>query len=130
MALVAAMFLIVVLALLGVFAVRVGGAGEQDVTASLMESRALAAARSGIEYGAYRVSVNGCNSAVGVPFNFNLTQGALNGFNIAGSCRRDTHPSGYNTYVITVTASKGTYGRPDYVSRQLTRTVSNGVLPF
>lgn len=127
MALVAALFLIVVLALLGVFAVRVGGAGEQDVTASLMESRALAAARSGIEYAAYRVSVNLCNSAIDVPFNLNLTQGALNGFAISGTCRRDTHGT-YFTYVISVTASKGTYGRPDYVARKLTRTVSNGVI--
>ena len=123
MALVAAMFLIVVLALLGLFAVRVGGSGEQDVTASLMESRALAAARSGIEYAAYRVSVNTCN--VPVAFNFNLTQGVLNGFNIAGTCRPGTYP----TYEISVTASRGTYGRPDYVSRKLTRTVSNGILP-
>jgi MSHA biogenesis protein MshP len=129
MALVAAMFLIVVLALLGLFAVRVGGSGEQDVTAALMQSRALAAARSGIEYGAYRIATNTCIAAGGVAFNFNLTQGVLNGFNINGTCRRDIH-GGYATYEIKVTASRGTYGTPDFVSRTLTRTVSNGVLPF
>lgn len=128
MALVAALFLIVVLAILGTFAMRVGVSGEQDANASLMQNRALAAARSGIEFGAYRALVaNACNVGV-MPINVNLTQGTLAGFNVSGTCQRNVHGA-YFTYQITVTARRGTYGTPDYVSRTLTRTVSNGPPP-
>lgn len=122
--LVAALFLIVVLAMLGLFAVRVGASGEQDVTAQLLGSRALAAARSGIEYGAYRAMV--ANTCI-VPFNVNvpLTQGALAGFTANVTCVRSNH-SGYFTYEVTATARRGVYGTADYVARSLTRTLSNG----
>jgi MSHA biogenesis protein MshP len=128
-ALLAALFLIVVLAMLGLFAVRVGAAGAQDVTATLMESRALAAARSGIEYGAYRaLMASSCNVPGGVPsfsVNVPLTQGALAGFTVNVTCIGSNH-SGYRTYEVTATARRGTYGTADYVARTVTRTLSNG----
>jgi MSHA biogenesis protein MshP len=129
MSLIAALFLIVVLALLGLFAVRVGASGEQDIAAQIMESRALAAARSGIEYGAYRALVLGeCNvpgGAVSFSTNLALAEGALAGFGVDVTCIGADH-AGYWTYEVASTARSGVYGTADYVARSLTRTLSNG----
>jgi MSHA biogenesis protein MshP len=126
--LVAALFIIVVLAMLALFAVRVGAAGEQDITAQLMQDRAMAAARSGIEYGAYRAVVMGsCNAPAGAAFNVPLTEGALVGFTATVTCIRLTHAHNggtYYTYEISSTARRGAYGTADYVSRALTRTLA------
>jgi MSHA biogenesis protein MshP len=135
--LVAALFVIVVLAMLSLFAMRVGASGDQDVAATLLQDRALAAARSGIEYGTYRALVGG-NCPTGSVTSFpalNLTQGALNGFAVSVSCQGFQHmhtpsPSGfYLTYEITATARRGVYGTPDYAARSLTKTVASGPPP-
>jgi MSHA biogenesis protein MshP len=128
MSLVAALFMIVVLAMLSLFAVRIGASGEQGVTGSLLESRAIAAAQSGIEYGAYRALVAGnCNVPLGVQsFNVNVAlAGALAGFTVNVQCTGFSH-AGYWTYEVTSTARRGAYGSADYVARSLTRTLSNG----
>jgi MSHA biogenesis protein MshP len=128
MSLVAALFMIVVLAMLSLFAVRIGASGEQGVTGSLLESRAMAAAQSGIEYGAYRALVAGnCNAPWGVErFNVNVAlAGALAGFTVNVKCTGHDH-MGYSTHEVTSTAQRGTYGSADYVKRSLTRTLSNG----
>ena len=130
MALVAAMFIIVILAMLSLFAVRVSASGDQDVSMALMESRALAAARTGIEYGAYRALVaTNCNGVGGATFNVNLTQAALTSFALTVTCLGSNHLNAgvpYWTYEITSIARRGTYGTADYVSRTLTQTVANG----
>ena len=128
MSLIAALFLIVVLAMLSLFAVRMSASGEQDVTAQLFQERATAAARSGLEYGAYRGMVSlSCNAAAGANFNVPLTQGALTGFTATVSCRRLTHAhngGNYFTYEVSAIARRGVYGTPDYVSRTLSKTFS------
>lgn len=130
MSLVAALFLIVILAALSVFAVRIGASGEQDVMATLLQARALAAARSGVEYGAYRALVSSsCNGAGGATFNLTLTQGALSGFSVTVTCVGSNHLDAgvpYWTYEITAAARRGTYGSADYVARTVTKTLSNG----
>ena len=131
MSLVAALFIIVILAMLSLFAVRVSASGDQDVSMALMESRALAAARTGIEYGAYRALVPplNCNGVGGATFNVNLTQAALTNFTLTVTCLGSNHLNAgvpYWTYEITSIARRGTYGTADYVSRSLTQTVANG----
>jgi len=61
--LVSALFLLVVLAGLGVFAVRMNTLQQQTVTADLRGVQALQAARTGIEWGAYRALVAGSCAA-------------------------------------------------------------------
>jgi len=114
MALIAALFLIVVLAALGIFAVRIGGAQQQTVNLGLLGDRAVAAANSGIEYGIYRQLNTGCASANAT---INLNQAALVGFRVVVTC------SGSGPYVITASASSGAYGSPDYVFRTVARMV-------
>jgi MSHA biogenesis protein MshP len=125
--LVAALFLIVVVAALGAFAVRIGASQQQTANLALLTARALAAANSGIEYGAYQAlkPVSSCVSAT-----LNLTEGGLNGFTVNVTCSVTTHTESsatpnVNIYRIDATASAGIYGMPDYVSRHVYATFAS-----
>ncbi len=121
-ALVPALFLLVVLGALGLAAIRVGTGQQQTVTLGLMQARALAAANSGIEWGAYSAINNlGCASSTSLT----LTEGALNGFSVVVTCSATSFTSGSgtaNSYVIKSTATFGTYGQPGYVRRVVSGT--------
>jgi MSHA biogenesis protein MshP len=123
-ALVAAIFLLVVLALLGIFIVRVSGVQHQTVNIALLGSRAFEAARTGIEWGAFQA----LDSASCTTTTLNLTEGGLNGFDVDVTCSSSTHTETgdtYNVYLLDVTASAGTYGTPDFVSRRMQATVTD-----
>ena len=123
-ALVAAIFLVVVLALLGIFLVRVSGVQNQTVNIALLGARAFEAARTGIEWGAFQA----LNAASCTTTTLNLTEGGLNGFDVDVTCTSSTHSETgdtYNIYVIDAIASDGTYGQPDYVSRRMQATVTD-----
>lgn len=117
--LVAALFLIVVLAALAAFAVRIGAGQQQTVNLALLNARALAAANSGIEWGAYRaLRASGCTTTTTTTLS--LTEATLNGFSVTVVCVPTDHPDNNTTvhvYQIDSTATSGTYGTPDYVSR-------------
>jgi MSHA biogenesis protein MshP len=123
-ALVAALFLIVVVAALGAFAVRISAGQQQTVNLALLTARALAAADSGIEFGAYQALYGtGCASAT-----LNLTEAGLNGFTVSVTCAATAHTESggpINVYRVDATASLGTYGMPDYVSRHVYATFSS-----
>jgi MSHA biogenesis protein MshP len=127
--LVAAVFLIVILASLGAFAVQVAMAQYQSANVEFLEARAQAAAEAGIGYGATRARTGSCTNRT-----LNLTQGALAGFVVRVTCAPTVHtiysgtpltPNNYEVYALAATASRGTYGRPDYVARTVTRNVTN-----
>lgn len=123
-ALVAAIFLVVVLALLGIFLVRVGGVQHQTVNIALLGARAFEAARTGIEWGAFQA----LNAASCTTTTLNLTEGGLNGFDVDVTCTSSTHSETgdtYNVYVIDAVANDGTYGQPDFVSRRMQATVTD-----
>jgi len=124
MSLIAALFMIVVMALLALFAVRIGGSAERDMSTELMQARALAAARSGIEYAAYRaLTLTNCNSLGGFNVNVPLTEDVLNGFTVNVRCSGVQHGPTSWTYNVRAQARRGVYGSPDYVSRTLLRTL-------
>jgi MSHA biogenesis protein MshP len=121
--LVSALFLLVVLAGLGAYAVRLNTLQQQSVTGALRGAQALAAARTGAAWGAYR-AVSG-NCAAGT---LNLTEGAAAGFRVSVQCTQSTHVEGVVTvrvFVLDVRAEAGTYGGPDYVSRRLQTKVTD-----
>lgn len=124
--LVAAVFLIVVLAALGAFAVQVAMTQYQTADVELLEARAQAAAETGIEYGAY-LALQSAPSCVPSTPPMNLTQGALAGYVVTVTCRATSHQVAAGTkwvYTLAATASYGTYGHPDYVARSVTRNVT------
>jgi Tfp pilus assembly protein PilX len=125
--LIAVLFLIVVLAGLGLFAVRLDGGQQQSVNLTLRSIRAQAAANTGIEFAANRaLRASGCVAPI-TTFNLTLTQAALNGFNVLVTCGHTTHVVGattYNVYTLNAFAQSGTYGAPGYVARSASRIVS------
>lgn len=122
--LIPALFLLVVLAALGVVAVRMSGVQQQTVVLAVQGSRAYAAARAGVDWSAYQALVNGnCASST-----LALTEAGLAGFSVDVSCSSTTHTEGPNTvrvYLIEAFAWSGSYGTPDYVSRRIRSTVTD-----
>ena len=122
--LVSAIFLLVVLAGLGVFAVRINTMQQQGVTEALRAAQAFHAARSGVAWGAYRsLSAGAC-----VAGTLNMTEGGTAGFTVTVSCAQSVHTEGtsiVSVYVFDVRAEAGAYGGPDYVSRRLQAKITN-----
>jgi len=124
--LVSAVFLLVVLAGLGVYAVRINTLQQQTVTAGLRAAQAFQAARTGVAWGAYRA----LNAGLCANGTLTLAEGATAGFRVAVQCSQTTHTEGTSTirvFVFDVRAEAGTYGGPDYVSRRLQSKITDAV---
>jgi MSHA biogenesis protein MshP len=124
--LVSAIFLLVVLAALGAYAVRLATLQQQSVTAGLRAAQAFEAAKAGVAWAAYRaLNVGTCASE-----SLTLTEGATAGFRVSVQCTQSTHVEGTATvrvFVLAVRAEAGVYGGPDYVSRRLQTKVTDAV---
>lgn len=122
--LVPALFLLIVLAGLGTVAVRLNAVQSQTVVLGMQSSRAYAAAKSGVEWAAYR-ALSGTGCAAG---SVTLSEAGLAGFVVDTNCSVTTHTEGSGTvrvYAIDAFARFGVYGSPDYVSRRLRATVTD-----
>ncbi|MBI3545384.1 MAG: pilus assembly protein MshP [Gammaproteobacteria bacterium] len=135
-ALVMAIFIAVVLAMLGVMMVTIGGTQRATVTAAAQGTRAYYAARAGIEWGIYRtVSPFGPQENCGAlapAASFTLTTPGLNGFLVNVQCTETPHRERGSTYrvvVLTSTATVGNFGDADYVSRTLNITATDAPAP-
>jgi MSHA biogenesis protein MshP len=119
MALVAALFVIIVLATLGLFATRNSTANHDLIILKLQQDRGVLAAQYGIEWAASSIAtVATCNAANPAPALF--PPDALNGFTVIVVCQQATNhvPEGL-TFDVTSTAAFGAFGSPTFVSRTL-----------
>ena len=110
--LVQAIFILVVLALLGVAMMRLIGVQSSTSVFALQGARAYQAARSGLEWGGAQASAgNSCNGTMMVE-NFTV--------NVTCSNQQFTEgPIGpYDVYRISAIATFGSYGSLDFVSRR------------
>lgn len=110
--LVHAVFILVVLALLGGVMMRLSGVQSSTGLFALQGARAYQAARSGLEWGAAR-------ARAGLSCNGNMT---LEGFAVTTTCTSSVFTeaaSSTTVYQITATAEYGSYASPDYISRRL-----------
>ncbi len=126
-ALVPALFLVVVLGLLAVVGVRVGVGQQQTVTMSLMQARALAAARAGIEWGANR-ALDPVSSSCAASTTLNLTEAALNGFTVVVTCASTTFTvvtTPRHSFALNAVATSGSYGQPGYTRRVMNATFTD-----
>ena len=122
--LVSAVFLIVVLAGLAAFAVRLSVLQQQTVNSSLLAAQAFHAAKSGIAWGAHRAISGGWCAAQ----TLNLSEAGTSGFSVDVQCTQSVHTEGattINVYIIDVLAETGSYGGPDYVSRRLQAKITD-----
>jgi MSHA biogenesis protein MshP len=123
-ALIVALFLVVVVAGLGAFAIRMGANQQQSANLELMEARVTAAAFSGLEYGSARAQGGFCIAgpvAVALPG----PPAGMRNITLTLACQQQTIFSGYQVYDLTARAFSGTYGNPDFTQRILKRRVSN-----
>jgi len=122
--LIPALFLLVVLAVLGAVAVRLSAVQHQTVVLAMQGSRAYAAAQAGLEWSAYQALVNSsCGSST-----LSMTEGGIAGFAVDTTCTSTSHTEGSattNVYVLEAFAYSGSYGTPDYVSRRIRATVTD-----
>jgi MSHA biogenesis protein MshP len=125
MSLVVAIFLIVVIASLAAFAVSMGTSSRDNANLQLSADRAVAAARAGTEWAAYRALVqNACAATT----TLNLAQAALRGYRITVTCTRTNHTEGAVTYAvfdINSFAQLGNFGAANYVSRRIISRYTN-----
>lgn len=131
--LVSAIFLLVVIAALGTFAVTLSTTQQQGAALDVLGARAYQAARAGIEWGAYQVLPAsaaafatacraGTTSQVVAPL-----PNTLAGFSVNAVCGATSHVEDASTlwvYSLTSTATQGTAATPDYVERQMTVTIA------
>lgn len=124
-ALIAALFLIIVLAALGTFALRLGADQQQTASLQLLQDRATAAANSGLDYWTYRIANDPVKPSCTAPLPPTLNPAGnpgLNGFTVFITCTRIASGAAW-VYEITSEARSGAYGSPDFVRRQMTARV-------
>lgn len=120
--LIAAIFLLVVVAVLVVYIANIRVVQQTTLLYGVQGARANQAARSGIEWGIHQSIVNGICAA-----STSFTNAAFTGFNIEVQCNRTTHTEGavaIDTYSLIAIASSGSYGSLDYVQRRIQASVS------
>lgn len=115
--LVAAIFLLVVLASLGAVAVRISTAQSSGASQSLLGTQALQAAKTGAAWAAHRAIAGSCGTQTTT-----LAEAGTTGFVVNTSCSQTSHaegPTTTNVFIIDVLAQRGQYGTADYVSRRM-----------
>ena len=126
--LVAAVFIIVILALLGTTMVILNVLQRETVNTAVQGARAYHAARSGVEAGLFlAVSASGPSTCGSTNYDLSAVSG-LTGFGVAVNCSESTHReygTNYLLFVISSTATTCTFGSPDYVERMLRITATN-----
>jgi MSHA biogenesis protein MshP len=115
-----AIFILVVMGLLGGYMVRLSGVQQMTVSYALQGSRAYLAAKAGLEWAIARISNGG--SCTDVNAQTAMTFADINGFTVKLTCSASTYTEGNKTPVVYQINSLGQYGSytsADYVSRQL-----------
>ncbi len=129
--LVSAIFLLVVIAALGTFAVTLSTTQQQSAALDVQGARAYQAARAGIEWGAYQVLTPGaiaCGTlAAPQPNNVTLTGTTLQNFTVTvncGSAAASEASATITLFQLTSTATQGTAATPSYVERQMSVSIA------
>lgn len=117
--LISAIFLLVVIAALGTFAVTLSTTQQQSAALDVLGSRAYQAARAGIEWGAYQALANtSCSNTTTLP----ALPNTLSTFSVTVDCTSSAASEASATvtmYQLTSTAKQGTPATPNYVERQM-----------
>jgi MSHA biogenesis protein MshP len=125
-ALMSAIFLLVVLGLLGTVMVRMSTTQHIGQTRELLGTRAQLAARAGVEWGVYQVTQGGgsCAASTTLP----ALGGTAAAFTVTVACSSygpyDEGGRTVNMYQISATASTGAAGTHAFAERQLTAVIS------
>jgi MSHA biogenesis protein MshP len=122
-ALIGALFVLVVLAALGAFAVRINMTQQHHADLELQQLRAAAALTSGVDYAATRL-LAGASCANLMAENLTVSGYAVT-FIPCGNVPYLVNGVNVDVYTVTVTSSRGVYGTPEFVARAATVRVSS-----
>lgn len=122
--LISAIFLLVVIAALGTFAVTLSTTQQQSAALDVLGSRAYQSARAGIEWGVYQALQN--NSCLATTPLAPMPNTLAN-FNVTVNCTSTATTEAGATvtmYQLTSLATQGTSTTPGYVERQMSVTIA------
>jgi MSHA biogenesis protein MshP len=132
--LVSSIFLLVVIAALGTFAVTLSTTQQQSAALDVQGARAYQAARAGIEWGAFEVLQNTagtfaatCQGAATVQ-QLAALPNTLANFTVTVNCTSAATTEGgapVTLYQLTSTASQGAAATPSNVERQISVSIAN-----
>lgn len=117
-ALMAAIFILVVLSGLAIYMVTISAVQQQTATLAIDSAKATYAAESGIEVAAYRAQNGTCNA--------DTIQ--VDRFSVDISCSATSHTERgqtFQVYQLQARAEAGTYGSFGYASRRIQAMVTN-----
>ena len=121
LALVGAIFLLVVLAALGAFAVRINMTQGHSAVLELQQLRAQAALNTGMEYAAARLLISGADNCANLAPLANLPGGFDVAFNDCQYLPYTIDGVAVHVHTVDVVTSSGVYGTPDFVFREALR---------
>jgi MSHA biogenesis protein MshP len=117
-----AIFILVVLGLLGVYMVRLSGVQHATSSYALQGARAYQAAKAGLGWATAKIISPPGGTCVDVNAQATLNLPELPGFTVSLNCISASYQEGNDTpsiYQIGAHSEFGAYGSADYVSREL-----------
>jgi len=121
---VAAIFILVILGLLGGYMVRLSGTQFSTFNQALQGARAYQAARAGVEWAAARIGHGG--NCADINAQSAMTFSGLDGFSVRLSCSAETFSEADQTptvYHLNALSQFGAYTDADYVAREIAVTL-------
>lgn len=126
----AAIFLLVILAALGAYAINIGTVQQNSAIQDVQGARAYHEAKAGAEWAAYQILQNIPDNTILPACPASPTTLVIDGFSVVVTCSKsiDYYEQGndhsINLYEITSTAKYGTANTADYIERQIAVTLS------
>ena len=116
--LVIAIFILVILGLLGSYMVRLGGTQRTTTLFAIQGARAYQSARAGVEWARAKIAADGNCGAVDSE---SLTFPGINGFTVTLGCSKQTYTEVnlLDYYTVSSTSQYSTFAQADYVYRKL-----------
>lgn len=132
-ALVGAIFVVVILAMLGIYMVTLSGVEQATTSQAVVAARVYYGAKAGLEWGIHQAigpTLSPCTSIY--PAATTTPLASLTGFNniavtVTCSCTftlTNCNSAVNSVYYLTSTAEYGTYGNADYAKREIEATVT------
>lgn len=119
-----AIFILVVLGLLGGYMLRFAGVQLGTFNAALLGARAYQAAHAGVEWGMARINNGGACADINAQTSLSFT--GLEGYTVRMACSSQNFSEadqGLTVYRISALSQFGAYGGNDYVARQIEATI-------
>lgn len=127
-ALVAAMFVLIIIAMVVLAMMRLAGNQHGSNSLAIQQARAYQAARAGLDVGIARTAAGTCAGSASL----SMAGSDLSEFNVTLTCNRLAYVNANGTaaviYTLTAQAQNGSPGsRPDYAFRSLSAQVERGL---